>query len=143
MSENLAVHREMFNMMCDDLIGYGSSRKVFSSKVVPGTVIKVEEGAASFQNVIEWETWLRVKGTGVEQWFAPCRFISPCGSILIMERTTPATDFPPRMPVFLTDYKRTNYGIFNGRFVCHDYGTHGMFESGMSKRLRKAGWWDV
>lgn len=26
---------------------------------------------------------------------------------------------------------------------CHDYGTHLMFEHGMTKRMVKADWWDL
>jgi len=127
------------------------SRNVFSSPLLPGSVVKVEEGAGQFQNVVEWETWQRVKDTPASKWFAQCQWISPNGTILIMERTRPPgpKEFPERMPVFLCDFKRTNYGmvktIKNGteHFVCHDYGTHLMFENGMTKRMRKANWWDL
>ncbi|WP_342049880.1 MULTISPECIES: hypothetical protein [unclassified Cupriavidus] len=155
MSENAFVQRDAFHMLCDQVIGRGISRVVYSSKVLPDCVVKVEDGAGSFQNVIEWETWQRVSDTPFSRWFAACRWISPSGSVLVMERTRPATpsEFPEKMPVFLTDFKRTNYGVSmmadpkTGQpaetFVCHDYGTSLLFEHGMSKRLRKAEWWDV
>lgn len=155
MSDNAFVHRDAFNMLCDELIGRGMSRNVFSSKVLPDCVIKIEDGAGQFQNVIEWETWQRVKDTEASRWFAECRWISPNGSVLVMERTrTPdLARYPSHMPAFLCDFKRTNYGLSvavdpkTGRqgshFVCHDYGTHLMFENGMTKRMRKAEWWDA
>lgn len=143
MSDNAFVHRDAFNLLCDDRIGYGMSRSVFTSRLLPDSVVKVEERAGRFQNVVEWETWLRVQETEVEKWFAPCRWISPNGSVLVMARTTPALEYPDKMPVFLCDFKRTNYGMYDGRLVCHDYGTSQIFEHGMSKRKRKAEWWDA
>ena len=155
MSDNSATWRQAFDLLCDQRIGYGMSRSVFSSKLLPDCVIKVEDGAGQFQNVIEWETWQRVKDTPASRWFAECKWISPNGTILIMERTRPAapSEFPDRMPVFLCDFKRTNYGMVSSTtrggkagpdwMVCHDYGTHLMFENGMSKRMRKAEWWDA
>lgn len=143
MSDNPAIHRDVFHLLCDQQIGHGMSRSTFSSKLLPNSVVKVEDYAGRFQNVVEWETWQRVRGTPFERWFAPCEWISPNGSVLVMARTTPATKFPSTMPVFLTDFKRTNYGLYKGRLVCHDYGTHLMFEHGMSKRERRAEWYDA
>lgn len=155
MSDNNSTWRQSFDLLCADLIGRGMSRNVFSSKLLPDCVVKVEEDAGRFQNIVEWETWQRVKDTPHARWFAACRWISPNGTILIMERTrTPAPqEYPDKMPVFLCDFKRTNYGMArsaprNGKLgkewlVCHDYGTHLMFENGMTKRLKKADWWDA
>lgn len=141
---------EAFNLLCDQLIGRGMSRDVYSSKLLPDCVIKVETGAGSFQNVIEWETWQRVIGSPASRWFAECKWIGAAGQILIMERTRPPapSEFPAKVPVFLTDLKRTNYGMAVSKgdkewLVCHDYGTHLLFEHGMTKRLKKADWWDA
>lgn len=145
MSENTATFRQAFDLLCDQRIGYGMSRSVFSSKLLPNSVIKVEEGAGQFQNVVEWETWQRVRDTPFSRWFAACKWISPNGTILIMERTRPPapSEFPNMMPVFLCDFKRTNYGISENWLVCHDYGTSLIFEHGMTKRMRKANWYDA
>lgn len=156
MSDNSSVHRDAFNLLCDERIGYGMSRSVFSSKLLPDCVIKVEDSAAKFQNVVEWETWQRVKDTPYSRWFAACRWISPNGSVLVMERTRPPApeEYLDKMPAFLCDFKRTNYGMAttppgpktgkpSAWLVCHDYGTHLMFENGMTKRMRKAEWWDA
>lgn len=143
MSNNPAMHREAFQLLCGDLVGHGMSRKTFSSRVVPDCVIKVEEEGGMFQNVVEWETWNRVRDTPIEKWFAPCRWISPSGSVLIMDRTVPAANYPDKMPAFLNDFKRTNFGLFNNRLVCHDYGHNMLFEHGMTKRMKKADWYDA
>lgn len=154
MSDNAFVQRDAFNLLCDERIGSGMSRTVYSSRVLPDCVVKVEDSAGNFQNIVEWETWLRVRDTPMSRWFAQCRWISPGGSILVMERTRqPAlSEFPGKMPAFLCDFKRTNYGISttldmktgqpSHMFVCHDYGTNLLFEHGMTKRLVKAEWWD-
>lgn len=149
---DVKIYEQAFNLLCDEKIGHGMSRTVFSSKLLPRSVIKTEDVAQKFQNVIEWETWQRVKDTAYSRWFAECQWISTDGSVLIMERTQPATpaEYPVQMPRFLTDFKRRNYGISPSNkdgtgkrwLVCHDYGTHLLFEHGMSRALRKAHWTD-
>jgi hypothetical protein len=144
---------DAFNMFCGDVIGRGMSRTVYASPLLPNSVVKVETGAQQFQNIVEWETWQRVKDTPASRWFAACEFISPCGIVLVMQRTRSAGlgEFPDRVPVFLTDLKRTNYGMVGANrdgggkqfLVCHDYGTHMLFEHGMTKRTKKANWWDA
>ena len=150
-----ATGRQAFDLLCDERLGYGMSRQVFSCRLAPECVVKVEEAAGRFQNVIEWETWQRVKDTPASRWFAACRWISPNGTLLVMERTRPPApaEYPDSLPAFLCDFKRTNYGMAKATdrhgkpdqewFVCHDYGTHLMFENGMTKRMRKVEWWDA
>ena len=144
MSNNPMMHREAFNLLCNQEIGRGMSRSVFDSEILRDCVIKVESESCSFQNVIEWETWQRVKDTNLSDWFAPCRWISPNGSILVMEKTerVAKTAYPEKMHIFFTDFKYLNYGFYDGRIVCHDYGTSLIFEYGMTKRMKKADWWD-
>lgn len=154
MSEYSHIHEDAFNLLCDERIGYGMSRDVFTSRLLPDCVIKIEKDPHRFQNVVEWETWQRVRDTKVSRWFAACRWISPNGRVLVMERTErPDPDgYPSRMPAFLSDFKRTNYGLSmlpdpkTGRpaktLVCHDYGTNMLFEHGMTRRMAAANWWD-
>ena len=144
---------ESFNLLCGDLIGEGCSRKVFACALLPDAVVKVEETPGSFENAIEWAIWQRVVGTDASRWFAECRWISPNGRILIMERTHPAMlkQLPVRVPAWCSDLKRTNWGIStdhksSGKWaVCHDYGSlsSNVIEHGAStKRLKKAEWID-
>jgi len=147
--------RQAFDLLCDgeQVLGRGMSRTVYGSKLLPDSVIKTEDVAQKFQNVIEWETWQRVVDTPLSRWFAECQWISSDGTVLIMERTRQprADEFPPEVPHFLCDYKRKNYGMSTGKkgkqwFVCHDYGTLA-FENSMAstalKRLRKVSWEDL
>ena len=142
MSDNASVHRDLFNMLCHDRIGYGMSRQVWSSKILPTSVVKVEDTAGKFQNVMEWEIWNWVKGTEFEKWFAPCEWISPNGMVLVMAKTTPALVYPDKLPAFLTDTKKPNYGMLGNRFVCHDYGISTILSFGLTKRQRKVTWRD-
>ena len=142
------IYKEIFNLLCGDIIATGVDRAVYSSKILEDCVIKIEDtrdGKDSFQNVLEWETWRHVMNTSYAKWFAPCLYISPNGRVLIMKRTTVARveEYPDKMPSFLCDFKRANYGIYNGKLVCHDYGSNLLFEHGMTNRMRKANWWDL
>jgi hypothetical protein len=142
MSVNPNIHRDAFNLLCDELIYQGMSRAVWSSEVLADCVVKVED--LHVPNVIEWETWQRVKDTAMAKWFAPCRWISANGTILVMERTGAAGDaqYPERCRLSY-DFKRRNYGMLGDRLVCHDYGTNMLFEHGMTKRQINANWTDA
>jgi hypothetical protein len=138
------IKHQSWKLLVDQHIGGGSARAVWSSLLFPDAVIKVEDDARSFQNVMEWETWHRVKGSAYEKWFAPCLHISPDGTLLLMAKTTlpGMSDLPPKMPIFLCDFKRTNYGLLDGRIVCHDYGLPHSIKTGMSKRMQDVTWTD-
>lgn len=141
---NIAAYRDTFNLLCGNVIGRGSARVVYDSQLFPEHVIKVENVAGRFQNVMEWETWLIVRDTKWAKWFAPCKWISPAGVVLIQAKTTPPprASYPEMMPKFFADFKRPNYGLLNEQIVCHDYGVHLLMENGMSDRMKKVEWWD-
>lgn len=145
---------EAFNLLCGDLIGEGCSRKVFACPLLPDAVVKVEETARSFENIVEWTIWQEVQGTPASRWFAACRWISPSGHILIMERTQPARmkELPAKVPAWCSDLKRSNWGVAvdnkkSGKWaVCHDYGSlssHVIAQGTTTKRLLKADWIDA
>lgn len=144
---------DAFNLLCNDKIGSGIARVVYDSVLLPDCVIKVEQAPHSFQNIIEWQVWQHVSETEHSKWFAQCRHISPCGRILVMEKTRPALEFPEKIPAYFTDTKRENFGVSmlpdpksgkpSMRFVCHDYGCHLFHEFGMTKRMKNAEWWDL
>lgn len=139
-----SVQEDCFNLMCGTLTGSGMARKVFECTFMDNHVVKVEQEPYSFQNIHEWEVWRRVSETDYSKWFAPCKYISPNGQILIMERTVSLdkSKYPKNIPAFFTDTKYANFGLLKSKFVCHDYGVHLMHEQGMTKRMRKADWWD-
>ena len=136
------VNRNFFNMMVGDIIGAGDFRIVYGHAQRDDLVLKWEPNARSFQNVAEWEFWQDNKeNKRIARWLAPCEFISPCGIILAMKKTTKPerSQYPKMMPEFLADLKRTNFGLLDGRLVAHDYGLYNV--DTLTKR-KKAKWWD-
>lgn len=130
---------ELFGLFVGERIGFGIGREVFHLEQSPYHVIKFETKSGSFQNVLEWETWLEAQNyEDAKKWFAPCHAISPCGSILIQYKTQPLrdeTEMPDKIPSFFTDLKPSNWGMFEGRPVIHDYGYTQVFRQCM-KRVR-------
>lgn len=61
-----------------------------------------------------------------------------------MRKTTPAphSAYPSRMPAFMTDFKFTNYGMYEGRLVCHDYGMLPAHTDFTSAKTQPASWLD-
>lgn len=137
--------QDALTLLCGELLGSGISRQVYSCPMNEDVVIKLELTAEYHQNVIEWETWhaARQHVKAVVRYLAPCHHISDCGRWLVQARTSPipAGRYPAKMPKFLTDFKRANYGRFEGRVVCHDYGTNLALDHGLRPTLRKADWW--
>lgn len=134
------ISTDLFRIFCGEVIGSGSARTVYACTIRPDLVVKVETPAESFQNILEWEFWKTWSHDKVmRKWLAPCEAISSCGTVLLQYRTQPVTKLPDRMPQWLTDTKRSNYGRFRGRIVCHDYG---MVVAGASPIMRKVIWRD-
>lgn len=135
---------DFFSLMCGEVLGHGRARTVYASKLDPTLVIKFEDGSGDFENIMEWETWSELSEyRPAAKWLAPCVDISPCGSVLLMRRTTPLSpdQYPKRIPNFLTDMKYTNFGMLDGRLVCHDYGRTLLMSKGASPKTRVAKWW--
>lgn len=144
------MKRELWSLIVGEQLGAGAARTVYAHALDPRLVVKVEDGRGSFQNVIEWQTWEDVKETDFAKWFAPCVAISPCGGILVQRRTTPAQTHPEKIPAFFTDTKLANFGMLiplhgkkGGQFVAHDYGVSLLNQYGLTKRMRKANWWNL
>lgn len=129
---------EIESLILGDKLGYGMSRVVYESKLNSTVVFKIEESARRFQNIKEWELWNEHKFyKPVADWLAPCVDISACGSILIQKRTSHPIKWPEKLPTFLTDVKKSNFGLLDGKLVCHDYGNV-IFN--LSLRMKKVDW---
>ena len=116
------LSKGLLDIVCAELLGEGLSRKVYVYKLDPSLVVKFEFHGGYFQNVIEWKTWIDMLGNRYRRWFAPCREISPCGTVLIMERATQFPDKSFSVPGFFEDVKHDNFGLIDGKVVCVDYG---------------------
>lgn len=134
--------RDLFDITAGEWIGRGAGREVWTFAPDPAYVIKFETATKSFQNVAEWSTWDWVRATPFEKWFAPCKSISACGTILIQRRVEPIRDAerPKRLPAFLCDLKRENFGMLDGRVVCADYGMIPSSIRHQSRKLVPAKW---
>ena len=138
------VKSECLELLFGKKLGHGISREVYVLKTDPTLVIKVENDSGRFQNIMEWQTWADLMGNDVRKYLAPCKWISAGGIAIIMARTTPLEKkrLPKQMPAFLGDFKPENYGLLNGRVVCHDYGTN-LAILNTTTKLRKANWRDL
>lgn len=146
-----ALSLEFLAFFVGGKIGKGVSRSVFEYRPCSSShVVKIEMGAHSFQNAMEWEAWDVLRNTPfAKRWLAPCTQISECGSFLVQERTFPVGDnfkWPKKIPKVLVDRKRQNFGLLNGKLLCHDYGTLVfalLQDSGRAqKQLTSSKWWD-
>jgi len=122
------VATDFVTMLCGQKLGEGCYRSVYEYNLDPRYVIKVEPHNGSC-NMAEYLLWEEVKGLKnhlewVKDWFAPVKWISPNGKILIMERTQekPGKERPKTVPKFMSDLKVSNFGWIKNKFVCHDYG---------------------
>lgn len=138
------IPKDLFRLIAGEQLGKGIGREVYVFLPIPTLVIKFEIAATSFQNVLEWETWDRIKDCPrVARWFAPIVSISICGSILLQKRVEKArlNEYPDKVPAFVADLKRANWGMLNGKLVCIDYGRTLLMEEGMTTRMKRASWW--
>lgn len=138
------TRRDAIEMFVGARIGGGMSREVYECSLDKSLVVKIETGYASFQNISEWKIWNALSETKAATWLAPCVSISATGAVMLMKRTEPlqVKQLPKQMPAWLTDFHMANYGMLNGRVVCHDYGTADSVVIGLgaSKRMRKPDW---
>lgn len=135
--------RRLAETMLGEELGSGVGRSVYALRhSLDGheCVVKVETAAQSFQNISEWLVWQDFRDTPqIAKWLAPCVSISPDGTVLIQRRCEPIPEarLPKKLPSFLTDLKKSNWGLLKNRPVCLDYG-HVVYE--LSERSRTARW---
>jgi len=137
------ISKDVSAMLLGAHLGSGQFRDVFAHASSPEYVVKVEDVARSFHNIAEWELWKMVEDTPMARWFAPCSHISPAGSVLVMRRVEhlPEKLLPKRVPYFMSDLKQENWGWFEDRPVCCDYGyTTLLWQALQSKKMKTAEW---
>jgi len=145
-AERLGTYYDAFNsLLTGGWLGAGIHRTVYTCPLRDDLVIKVEtvnDGAQrNFANVREWEFWNEHQDCEkIARWLAPCIMISYDGRLLAQKRVAPLAydeKMPDKLPAFLTDLKRSNFGKLNGKLVCTDYG---FTIPSPSVRLKKAHW---
>lgn len=123
---NKFIFGEGFNLLCGKLLGEGIHRKVFECRIREDLVVKVEEAEwPYFANVHEMRVWCdNQHAPKISKWLAPCEYMSPNGRIMLQKkvRSISSTDkLPDKLPSFLTDIKRENFGFIGDNLVCVDY----------------------
>lgn len=136
------VSLDLFDILLGKKIGNGAGREVYEHRLDSSLVVKVENSAGSFQNIVESKIWWEVSDSPYAKWFAPVVAISANGAVLVMKKAEPARkhEYPKKIPAFFTDLKRQNFGLLNGKFVCVDYGSS-ILSYGFTKKLKQAKWW--
>ncbi|WP_338678918.1 hypothetical protein OPV09_17455 [Janthinobacterium sp. TB1-E2] len=134
---------DLINLICGRKLGEGTFRTVFECALDKTRVVKHDSGS-NFSNINEWQLSNELAATSLASWIAPVYWLSPRGLWLIQAKTTPITldQLPEKIPAIFADTKVENWGLFEGRPVCHDYGNHRAFvlagKAGM--RMRAANW---
>lgn len=139
---NTKTYEDAFNLLCGELLGEGIHRRVFKCRLRDDLVVKVEheDDWRKFANASEMRFWCDNEHyKKVSDWLAPCEYLSPDGRILLQRKTIPITKgaMPTHVPSFLTDLKIENFGWFEGRIVCVDYGRT---IQNPSTRMKLANW---
>lgn len=139
------VVTDLVDLLLGELLGGGIDRQVFVLAQDPRWVVKIEadDTDGRFQNIGEWRVWRELQfHEPSARWLAPCRSISPNGRVLIQARTStlPTARLPERVPVWATDLQPSNWGLYRGRPVMHDYGLTKLAALGSQDRTKKAHW---
>jgi hypothetical protein len=132
------------DLLCGNLLDEGCSRIVYECDYDKSCVVKIHKDIDRLpsDNILEWELWQMVKDmtNDVPKWFAPCVRISENGRILIQKKTTPLTDKQwsglIEIPTFLSDIKRSNFGMYKSHICMHDY-AFTLYRLGISNKMRK------
>lgn len=144
----MPVATDMVSSLCGEKLGSGVYRSVHNFNIDPKCVIKIEPLNTQC-NVTEYLLWNEIQHlcgdlAWVKDWFAPVKWISPNGRLLVMEKTfdKPKKKKPEFVPKFMWDVKPDNFGWIGNKYVCHDYGQFYNFISyGREGRgLKKAFW---
>lgn len=137
------VGTDFFRTITSKLIGTGYSRRVYDCVLNKNVVIKIEKGDYNFDNITEYKIWSVARNNeNYAKWLAPCLWISPCGRVLIQERTYLTDRLPKQIPVWLYDTHQHNFGrLKNDQFVCHDYANSYTIGSGVKSFKMKTPKW--
>lgn len=121
------VNKSAYNLLIGNYIGEGEYRTVYECCLRDDLVAKIEkpEKRHAFANVHEFSIWQEYKEIeAVRMWLAPIYIMSDCAQILLQSKVSSVpVDFvwPDKLPSFLGDIKRENFGWFENRLVCIDY----------------------
>lgn len=140
------IPNDFLDLLAPETLGRGLGREVRILATDEDWVLKIQVRTGGFQNVHEWQVWQEVEHWNWgAKWLAPCKMISPSGLVLVQRRTLPLPPgykMPKRVPYWLTDMKKSNWGLLNGKLVCHDYGMTRTMSEGLERKLRTVNHWN-
>lgn len=137
---------DFFDFFCGEFLGEGAFRTVYTYGLNKDWVVKIarvaDTGSGRFDNVVEWDIYQNIKcyHPHLLKYLAKPLYLSSCGRVMIMERTTPLEEkdkLPEKIPAFLADIKRDNWGKIGRRVVCHDYGNHNLYKNMNTKLVTR------
>jgi hypothetical protein len=137
------VSEDFFEMCVGDYIGGGVYRNVYEYHPDPSLVIKIETDASSFANIRESQMWWTYYDhPRLSKWFAPCVQLSPRGQFLLQKKVKPldGRNMPKLVPAMIDDGHIGNWGIYEDRVVCCDYGNHRSHDLAANVNLIKPKW---
>lgn len=118
---------DMNDTLLGESIGEGQYRSVYTCKLNPKLVIKVQKDPGQSNNIVEFDTWQQLQWVNprIRDWFMPCNWCSQNGRFLVQPK---GKDIPIetgrrkiKVPEFLTDVKRENFKLYKGKMVIVDY----------------------
>lgn len=137
---------DLMNMMCGTLLGSGQYRHVYRARFDDKIVIKYEKQNDHRSNIFEFEFWKLFKDDPLGKWLAPCYQLSLDGTWLAQAYTEDIQvgQLPKKVPAIFCDLKPENWGMFEGRIVCRDYGNNLMHRMALKRgsKLVKVHWMD-
>lgn len=137
---------DLVNLACGAVVGRGVFRTVFECRFNPEWVLK-HDTQENRSNIFEHSLWNELRGTALEKWLAPVEWISDDGFWLVQQKTEPLrrADLPKKVPSIFCDLKLANWGMLNGRPVCHDYGNSLLYALARKHgaALKNANWMDT
>ena len=140
------ISADLLKMVLGEKIGTGSTRNVYEWLPDPTMVVKYEGAGDAFANVLEFKIWEDLQYVKhAKSWLAPCFKLSANGVWMLQARTeTPSSSFkwPNRIPRWLTDCKKQNFGLLKGKLVCHDYALNTIVSRGATKATKKPDFWN-
>lgn len=118
---------DLFGFFCGKELGRGQYRTVYEHQLEKNRVIK-HDTCVNWSNVNELQIFQEYQDSPIGKWLAPVYWLSPRGIWLIQARTTPIKigKLPKRVPALFADLKPENWGMWQGRPVCHDYGNNAL-----------------
>ena len=130
-----------FKVLMDEVIGSGTSRKVYSIKGTPDFVIK--ESQNPLVNQLEEEFFQKSKNVNVDRYLGTIDSISETGKYLVMEFLSDIaeSEITLQCPKEVTDMKLSNFGKNkNGDIKMRDFGLQNQSDpSGEIKSIKLGG----